>query len=182
MRHYSLRRTRARITRLINANPDLKVFATLTFAENISDLIAANIIFKKFILRLKYRYTNLKYLAVPEFQKRGAVHYHVLMNYEISNNELAKIWAQGFVKINRIKHVDNLGMYVSKYIGKSLFDPRYFGTRKVLSSKNLEQPDIITASADVREFLTNAIGDIEPLADKIYRSDWHGKIRYRLYG
>jgi len=30
--------------------------------------------------------------------------------------------------------------------------------------------------------MTNAIGNIPPLFEKSYRSDWLGMIRYRLYG
>jgi len=119
MRYSSLRRTRARITRLINSNEDLQTFITLTFKENITDLREANKIFKKFILRLKYSHKNLKYLAVPEFQQRGAFHYHVLVNIEyLDNSKLADIWQQGFVMINKVKHINNLGLYVSKYICK----------------------------------------------------------------
>jgi len=95
---------------------------------------------------------------------------------------LAKIWQQGFVMINRVKHVNNLGLYISKYVGKNLFDIRYFGMRKILASKNLEQPIIITAFKEVKEFLANAIGNIPPLFSKTYRSDWFGQINYRLYG
>jgi hypothetical protein len=181
MRDFSLRRTRARITRLIDSNLDLKVFVTLTFKENIKELSEANIIFNKFTKRLKRKITNLKYLAVPEFQKRGAVHYHVLINSEMAHDTLQEIWGQGFVMINKVKHVNNLGMYISKYVGKDLFDIRYFGKRKILASKNLEQPIIITVYKEVKEFMINAIGNIKPIFDKLYRSDWLGKIRYRLY-
>jgi len=181
MRDFSLRRTRARITRLIDSNSDLKVFMTLTFKENIKELKEANVFFKKFILRLKYLYKGLKYLAVPEFQKRGAVHYHVLINFEMSHDKMQEIWGQGFVMINRVKHVNNLGMYISKYVGKDLFDIRYFGMRKILSSKNLEQPIIITVFQEVKEFMLTAIGNIKPVFEKLYRSDWLGQIHYRMY-
>jgi len=181
MRDFSLRRTRSRISRLIDSNPDLKVFVTLTFAENIKELKEANIIFKKFIKRLKRKITNLKYLAVPEFQKRGAVHYHLLMNAEVANDKLAEIWQQGFVMINRVKHVNNLGMYISKYVGKDLFDIRYFGMRKILASKNLEQPIILTIFKEVREFIITVIGNIKPVFKKLYRSDWLGVINYSLF-
>ena len=182
MRHFSLRRTRARIVRLVDSNPDLKVFITLTFKENIRELSEANIIFKKFIKRLKRKRKDLKYLAVPEFQSRGAVHYHLLVNFEMANDELAAIWNQGFVMINRVKHINHLGLYISKYVGKNLFDIRYFGMRKILASKNLEQPIIITAVKEIKEFVANAIGNISPLFETFYNSDWLGIIRYRLYG
>lgn len=180
MRFSSLRRTRARITKLINANEDLQTFITLTFKENITDLREANIVFKKFILRLKYSHKNLKYLAVPEFQKRGAVHYHVLVNIDyLDNSKLAEIWQQGFVMINKVKHVNNLGLYVSKYICKDLFDVRYFGMRKILCSKNLEQPMILTALKDIIAFFNPK--NLKLLFERKYLSDWLGKINYSLF-
>ena len=63
-----------------------------------------------------------------------------------------------------------------------MFDIRYFGMRKILASKNLEQPIIITVFKEVKEFIANAIGNIQPLFEKSYRSDWLEKIQYRLYG
>ncbi len=193
IRDFSLRRTRARIVRLVDSNPDLKVFITLTFNYDVPNLIEASPIFKKFIQRLKRKKPNLKYIAVPEFQKDedfygrkkingGSVHYHLLVNFEMAHSELKKLWGQGFVKINKVKHINHLGLYISKYVGKNLFDIRYFGMRKILASKNLEQPVIITAFKEVKEFLANAIGDIPPLFSKSYRSDWFGRIDYRLYG
>lgn len=193
MRDFSLRRTRSRIVRLINSNPDLKAFVTLTFNYDVPSLIESNPVFKKFIKRLKRKVPNLKYIAIPEFQSDndyygrpkpngGSVHYHLLVNFEMASSELETLWQVGFVKINRIKHVNHLGLYVSKYVGKNLFDIRYFGMRKILASKNLEQPIIITILKEVKEFIANAIGNIPPLFEKSYRSDWLGKIQYRLYG
>jgi hypothetical protein len=193
MRDFSLRRTRSRIVRLINANLDLRVFVTLTFNYDVPSLIEANPVFKNFIKRLKRKRPDLKYIAIPEFQSDtdfhgrkkingGSVHYHLLVNFEMASSELEALWKVGFVKINRIKHVNHLGLYVSKYVGKNLFDIRYFGMRKILASKNLEQPIIITIFKEVKEFITNAIGNITPLFEKSYRSDWLGKIQYRLYG
>ena len=65
-----------------NFNNKYDKFLTLTFADNMTDIKECNLLFKNFIKRLKYQYDlhNLKYLAVIEFQQRGAVHYHVLLN------------------------------------------------------------------------------------------------------
>lgn len=182
MRDFSLRRTRARIVRLIDSNPDLKVFITLTFKENIRELSEANAIFKKFIKRLKRKQKNLKYLAVPEFQKRGAVHYHLLVNFEMRNEELSAIWDQGFVMINRVKHINNLGLYISKYVGKNLFDFRYFGMRKILSSRNLEKPIIVIVKEEIKNFFVSTKDKLKNLFEKQYRSDWLGVIDYSLFG
>lgn len=191
MRHSSLRRTRARISRLINSNGDMRTFITLTFKNNITDLFDANEIFKNFIKRLKRQFPKLKYLAVPEFQKDtdyygrvkpngGAVHYHVLVNIDyLDNAKLSDIWQQGFVMINKVKHINNLGLYISKYICKDLFDVRYFGMRKILCSKNLEQPMIMTGLSNIIKFINPA--SLKLLFEKKYISDWLGRIRYRLY-
>lgn len=182
VRDFSLRRTRSKITRLIDSNEDLRTFITLTFADNITDLKEANIIFKKFILRLKYLYKDLKYLAIPEFQKRGAVHYHLLINIEyIDNAKLADIWNQGFVMINKVKHINHLGLYISKYISKNLFDIRYFGMRKILSSRNLDKPIIIIIKQEINTFFKNSFSKLKLLFEKDYLSDWLGKISYQLY-
>jgi hypothetical protein len=180
MRSFSLRRTRAKIIRLVDSNPDLNAFVTLTFKDNITDLREANSVFKSFIKRLKRQVKDLRYLAVPEFQKRGAVHYHVLVNFEMRNEELADIWGQGFVMINKIKHISRLGIYVSKYIGKDLFDLRYFGMRKILSSRNLAKPIIVTIGKTIKVFMDTFRDKLEILKEKVYYSDWLGKIEYML--
>jgi hypothetical protein len=89
---FSVHRTRTEIRRLINSNPQLNKFMTLTFAENITDLKQANYEFNKFVLRLSYKYPKFEYLAVPEFQQRGAVHYHVICNLPfVHYNEILKL-------------------------------------------------------------------------------------------
>lgn len=79
-----LTRARNKVRRMINCNPDLKTFVTLTFEDNVIDLKYSNKEFKKFIQRLQYNLKNeFKYVAVIEFQQRGAIHYHMLCNYPI---------------------------------------------------------------------------------------------------
>jgi len=86
-RERSLKRAKANLRRLINANvgqygKEFKAkFLTLTFRENVQNIKQANYEFNKFIKRLNYRLygtkkVNLKYTTVIEFQKRGAIHYH----------------------------------------------------------------------------------------------------------
>ena len=193
MRDFSVRRTRSRIARLINANPDLKNFLTLTFKESTTDLREANKIFHNFIKRLKRRYPNLKYLAVPEFQKDtdyygrikpegGSVHYHVLINLEyVHFSEMTEIWGQGSVDLHTIRHVHNVGHYISKYIGKDLFDRRYFGMRKVLYSRNLDRPKIVVFARSVKEYLLTQTQKLKTLFEAAYVSDYQGRVDYGLY-
>jgi hypothetical protein len=129
---FSLTRTRRSIRRLINSNPVMSKFLTLTFAENVKNIDFANYEFKKFIQRLKYQYikSDLKYLSVIEFQKRGAVHYHTISNIpKIKSSTIADLWGNGFIKINKIKNCDNVGAYVSKYLTKDSTE-RLFNRKK----------------------------------------------------
>lgn len=125
-------------------------FITLTFKDNVTDLEESNRIFKKFILRLNYYLKkqdreSVQYLAVIEFQKRGAIHYHMLCNLEyIKAMKLEELWGHGFIKINRITHVDNIGAYVVKYMTKEDADERLIGKKMYQCSKGLKKPVEIT--------------------------------------
>jgi len=197
---FSLRRTRANIVRLVNSNPELKVFITLTFDDkkssdgSFTDIDRCNLIFSNFIKRLKRYYPDLLYLAVPEFQSDyyfrskvrkehgGNIHYHVLSNLPYTaNSSLAKLWRYGFVNINNIRHVSRVGLYVAKYIAKELFDGRLAGKKKVFYSRQLKRPEIIITGQKIKAYLNSLKSPPELLLDKQYRSDYVGEVRYRLF-
>lgn len=146
-RHY--RGVRWEIARLIDCNfDDSTKFLTLTFADNVTDIKYCNREFRKFIKRLNRRVygtdkTKVRYLAVWEAQKRGAIHYHVVLfglPY-IRLSELREVWGHGFVKINRVD-VDqrmNVGRYISKYFSKDV-DEGSYKQKKFFRSQNLIQP------------------------------------------
>lgn len=146
-RKNTLARARRSVRRLINANVDAwgekSKFLTLTFAENVQDVKQANYEFKKFRQRLEYDLKiKLKYVGVIEFQKRGAIHYHVIffnLPY-IQSNDLERIWGNGFIKINAIDHVDNIGAYITKYMTKDNNDDRLIGKKSYFTSRGLKEP------------------------------------------
>jgi len=122
-------------------------FVSLVPAENVTDVQEANKYFKKFIKRMKYKFGDFDYLAVIEFQKlhSEAVHYHVLWNLDyISQKKILKIWGdgRGSVYINKIYHVDNLGAYLLRCMGKSVGDPRLFGNKAYLCSEGLKRAKV----------------------------------------
>lgn len=148
-RHY--KGVRWEICRLIDCNFDAQTkFLTLTFAENVSDIKYCNREFSKFTKRLNRRIygtdkKQLKYLAVWEAQKRGAIHYHVVLfglPY-IKSAELREVWGHGFVKINRVDvdHRANVGRYISKYFSKDV-DEGSYKQKKFFRSQNLVQPAV----------------------------------------
>lgn len=100
-----------------------ELWVTLTFGKykiyNPKDLYP---IFKKFIQRLRYNFKelNLDYIYVPEPHEKGDWHIHLLLKADkplyIENSKLNEIWSYGFVKVNRLKDIDNIGAYVSAYL------------------------------------------------------------------
>lgn len=171
-------RAKSTVRRYANANPDLKKFLTLTFAENITDLDIARYEFDKFIKRLKTLHKKLKYICVVEFQKRGAVHFHVLCNLPyIEVNALAKVWKQGFVKLNRIDNVDNVGAYITKYMTKDNIDERLAGRKCYTMSKNLNEPKSYTEETKIDEILENVEG-VKRVYTTEFESEYYGRIVY----
>lgn len=181
---FSINRTRTIIRRIVNSNKDFTKFITLTFKENFSDIEKANRIFSKFIMRLKYKFPELKYLAVIEFQQRGAVHYHMVSNLPyIPNKKLQKLWGQGFIRINEIKHVTNLGAYVCKYLSKDMFDKRMFGQKKYFCSKNCIKPTEILDPNIIHDVL--ALYGIDEEKDATYKAEFDneytGMVKYKQF-
>ena len=80
-------RAKNNMCRLIFSNEDkFKTFITLTFNDDIFDLEIANYEFQKFIRKLKRALNyELFYVAVPEFQKNGRVHFHLITNIDYND-------------------------------------------------------------------------------------------------
>lgn len=197
-RSITLSRARKMVTRTINSNPDLNKFLTLTFEENITDLDYSNKEFKDFIKRVNYhvfktKKSMMKYVAVIEFQKRGAVHYHVLCNLPyIDVGEFQKIWGHGFIRLNKIKgnterfgsnECDNVGAYVCKYMTKDNSDERLKDRRSFLMSRNLNKPTEIVIGIDEKDVLRDALeldyGNTVLMGQ--YRNDYTGDVIYCQY-
>lgn len=133
-------RARNKIRRLINANfTEDSLFITLTYAENMKDVDQGSYDLKKFLQKMKRKQKDFQYVAVVEFQKRGAVHYHMLCNYRIEysthaelqahERALGKAWGHGFVDIGYKKN-DNAGAYLIKYMTKENNDDRLRGKKR----------------------------------------------------
>jgi len=178
---YSINRTRTEIRRLINSNPQLTKFMTLTFAKNITDLKEANYIFNQFIKRMNYKYPDFKYLAIPEFQQRGAVHYHLLCEMPfIHFREITEIWGQGNIDIKKLNDVDNIGAYVCKYLSKDMFDERTFGKKKYFRSQTLSEPIEILGYFAMK-FVEKLCSALTPVFEKTFESEWVGEVEYKVY-
>ncbi len=178
---YSVNRTRTEIRRLINSNPQITKFMTLTFADNITDLKTANYMFNQFIKRMTYKYPNFEYLAIPEFQKRGAVHYHLLCKMPFVHfSEIRSIWGHGNIDIKKLQNVDNIGAYVCKYLSKDMFDERTFGKKKFFRSQTLKTP-IEILGWFAQKFVEKFLSVLTPTFEKTFESEWVGEVEYKAF-
>jgi len=199
-RERSLKRAKANLRRLINANVGqygkefTAKFLTLTFKDNVTDLDKANYEFEKFIKRLNYhcfgtKKANLKYTCVVEFQKRGAIHYHIII-YNIpyiKANDIANVWCNGFIKINKIDDVDNVGAYVGEYLGqaekgqgKNIEDDRLRGQKTYFSSRGLFRPLEVTDKKIVEQVATVLLNK-KPTYSANFENEYLGNIIYKQY-
>lgn len=198
----SLSRTRQNVINTIRNNTDIFVtFITLTFKENIADVDEAFRLFKNYIKKVRsYMHSTdkeLYYLAIPEFQKRGAVHFHMVCNipvnsYLIPKRSIKKVYSEGKIinieyydivfwkygystafEINKQNDAFDISLYLIKYLYKGLNDKdnqRLFSRQKVLKSQNLKKPEeLLTANPDTVDSIK------EVLDGKEIAKYWHIK-------
>ena len=125
-----LYKTFAHARGLINTNVtnvDNVRWCTLTYADNMTDTKQLYKDFEKFNKRFQYYckthgYGKAEYIVMMEPQGRGAWHAHLLYIWDnkapyIPNKEFAELWGHGFVKIKKLDNVDNVGAYLTAYLG-----------------------------------------------------------------
>lgn len=180
----NITRSKLQCQRIAKANMEYwETFITLTFADNVTDIKLANKRFKYFIDKVRRIKNDLRYLVVPEHQKRGAIHYHLLTNISINDTKLmynqednpkfkhVKYWLDGFNSVEHIKgDAKKIVGYISKYMTKDI-DNRLFGQRRFFCSQNCIVPKVsYIDSMDSRdlEFLQKKIQDKELIYQNKY--------------
>lgn len=165
----------------------LPTFLTLTYKENITDIKEANYLHSKFIKRLNYhtygtKKMQLKYLSVIEFQKRGAIHYHIIFfNLPfIHKTEISEIWDQGFILIKKIDDKQNVAGYLTKYMSKGNNDIRLDKKKRYMCSRKLLRPIEINVQEE-------ALRLIEKIPEKYikktgsFETDYFGQVTVTEY-
>lgn len=154
----SIKRTKTKIRQLINTNyvEGKSSFLTLTFKENMTDYDLAFKYWDLFKKKVEYRLKiKLQYVGVVEFQNankevsgRNSIHFHIaLFNVDFIKHELLyELWNKsvpGGVHIKGIKDADNVGAYLTYYMGKDMddfFDNEYKGKKRYFKSRGLKDP------------------------------------------
>lgn len=79
----NINRSKFKLERIIKANEEIfKTFITLTFDDEVIDIEKANKRFRYWRDLFQRHNKDFKYVCVPEFQKNGRVHYHMLTNID----------------------------------------------------------------------------------------------------
>lgn len=159
----NLLRSKFELQRLVKTNiKDFKTFLTLTFADNVTSIEQANKQFNIWRTYIKQLKSDFKCVGVPEFQKRGAVHYHLLTNIDynddliLSQEEIkiynkysgwqvgknVKGWSYGYSMCKNMEDINVIG-YISKYMTKDI-DNRLWGKRRYFYTRNLKRPQTFT--------------------------------------
>ncbi len=195
--HRNIIRTKLNCQRLAKANAkDWTSFITLTYAENMQDIKQAKIELNYFIKNVKKVKKDFKYIAIPEFQKRGAIHFHLLTNLSLQDNYIiikqkdnnkyynVKYWSKGFTSFeplyNDLKKV--IG-YISKYMTKDC-DSRLFGIRRFTSSQNLIKPveDYINIQERKHlDYFLDLIQNKQCIYENTYQDNFDNDISFKEY-
>lgn len=172
-------------------NSSFKVMITLTFSEHITDYHCAMKCWKNFVRRIKYSFGEFRYICVWERTKQGRIHFHALLDLNLTHKELAKFWKYGrIVWVSKIKDGRNgckqAILYMTKYMCKSIQEriqsgESIRGERFFFCSKNLEKPKIdkIEERLDIQNVIFENMENI--IKDGVYEiKDFSGKAINRI--
>ena len=169
------------------------LLVTLTYGENFTDLAEAYRHYSSFVQSLRHKYGKaFRYVCVPEFQKRGAVHFHALfwgLSEEVfllerKTRTIARLWGWGYVFMKETDGDEKLSFYLSKYMAKAFIDPRLKNQKCYVTSRNIERPNVmkgVPSSGLGIIFDEYGVNENEALVDREYLTSWLGKGRYRIF-
>ena len=121
----SVAKSLKRLRDLLNANiTDVTYcrWVTLTYAENMTDAKKLQRDFKHFNDRCRKIFGHYEYITAAEPQGRGAWHLHCVFIFDkkapyMDNAVVRDCWKKGFVTVKRLDDVDNVGAYLTAYLG-----------------------------------------------------------------
>lgn len=191
----SIIRSKLECQRIAKTNDkEWETFITLTFKENITDILSANKKFSYFVDKVRRIKKDFKYICIPEFQKRGAIHYHLLTNLSLDSKIIPKreklklwnketktykeleyydikYWNDGFSSAELIKgNQKKIIGYISKYMTKDI-DNRLFNKHRYFSSQNVKKPKENFIDLEIEEEYDYYIKKIQD-ADLVYQNDY----------
>jgi len=166
------------------------ILLTLTFREEIYELKDGYRAFSLFIQSLRYKYGKaFKYACVPEFQRRGVVHFHALfwgLPTELFYSErrtrtVAELWGHGFIDMIMTDGRENLAYYLAKYMLKAHLDIRLRNQKAYVCSRNIARP-VVYSGVPVWPILDDYGAVDNSLAEqREFDTIWLGRCIYQRY-
>lgn len=160
----SMNRSKNNLMDILKSN-DFNFFVTLTFDKNKIDRLddkKTRKEFAKFVKDLRRDFNNMIYVAVPEYHKKGGLHFHLLIG-KVTAEELGLVdsgkivkngrckgqtifnvtkWQNGFSTATKVLDTNAVKYYLSKYLTKGKVDPRFFGKKRFYVSQNIARPQV----------------------------------------
>ena len=141
-------------------------FVTLTFdAEKVDrfDDKKTKRKYTQWVNYVKKQFPDMFFVTVPEYHKRGALHFHMLVG-GVTMEELKCVpaltkrgklkykhgkqifnitaWRWGFSTLSKVENSEASKHYICKYITKQHYDDRFFNKRRYYVSQNIKRPFI----------------------------------------
>ena len=153
---YQFSNTRSKVNK---RDEDKKINIKKIDTDNLTKVSSSDRVENAWVSNVRKLKKDFKYIAVPEFQKRGAVHYHVLSNLGREDTNIiylqkervgkakdlttiydVKYWTKGFARVDFIKSdYKKIYGYICKYMTKDI-DNKLFGKHRYFNSQNLVKP------------------------------------------
>lgn len=189
-----------------DSNPALVTFTM----HEVHGIVSAYQTFSLCVQRLRKRFENsFRYIAVPEFQERGAVHFHMIVwglpeiliqneaphwireedigdmgKIERGTRYLQSLWQMGFVDCLPTDGSPKLAGYLSKYLSKAMSDERLFSQKAYVCSRNILRPVPVSPTQALgysKEIWGIDIATATPVRDSKYPTHWLGECHNRLF-
>jgi len=186
----SIRRASAAFRRTVRANlsgDERPALLTLTTYSVIPYATSVHF-FSTFIARIRRRHGRaFKYIAVPELQKRGSWHWHVLIwglgheaEKERTTRHFARFWLRGFCDCVITDGHAKIASYLAKYLSKAMSHLRRSDTKTYYTSRNILRPVRVNA-ATIAAYTQSEKAVIHRLTELQYDTEWLGKCNYTSY-
>lgn len=156
----ALQRAFNRAKEQIYFNPDMQYFVTLTYAGIEQDIEKAMYDVKQLVKNERRNgNTDLKYIYVFEWQKRGSLHIHMITNEKLTtyinknNYKSLTYWKHGYTSMLTIDDFDDNfrpHLYLFKYMRKA----ERIGRSFIHSSRNLNNHSSFTGTLDLMQWRT----------------------------
>lgn len=158
---------------------------TLTFRENVTDINVAWNCFHYFAKLLRKEFPDFQYVCVPEYQKRGAVHFHIAIKGYKNYNFVRKLWKRavgqfdGNIDITDSRKAADknswnprrIANYIAKYISKT--EQAEFNRRRYSSGGKIVIPSPLTGWVAIGLPIMSVMGDIlKKLTDEPVSQLW----------